>query len=71
MADYEVGYNKPPRHSQFKPGNCANPHGRGYGLMNWQLGYTSPADLTEFCRQFYWNTISKTAIRYLNVTSSG
>jgi hypothetical protein len=29
MADYEVGYKKPPRHSQFKPGNRANPCGRG------------------------------------------
>jgi len=29
MAAYEVGYHKPPRHSQFKPGNRANPHGRG------------------------------------------
>ena len=29
MADYKVGYQKPPRHSQFKPGNRANPHGRG------------------------------------------
>ena len=29
MADYEVGYNKPPPHSQFKPGNRANPRGRG------------------------------------------
>jgi hypothetical protein len=29
MADYEVCYKKPPRHSQFKPGNRANPHGRG------------------------------------------
>jgi hypothetical protein len=29
MADYEVGYKKPPHHSQFKPGNRANPHGRG------------------------------------------
>jgi hypothetical protein len=29
MAEYEVGYKKPPRHSQFKPGNRANPHGRG------------------------------------------
>lgn len=29
MSDYEVGYKKPPRHSQFKPGNRANPHGRG------------------------------------------
>jgi hypothetical protein len=29
MADYEVGYKKPPRHSQFKAGNRANPRGRG------------------------------------------
>ena len=28
-ADYEVGYKKPPRHSQFKSGNRANPRGRG------------------------------------------
>ena len=42
--------------------------------MNRQLGYTSPADLTEFYPQFYWKTISphiQTAIQYLNVTSSG
>ena len=29
MADYEVGYKKPPRHSQFKAGNRNNPKGRG------------------------------------------
>ena len=29
MTDYEIGYKKPPRDSQFKPGNRANPHGRG------------------------------------------
>src|SRR5262249_39564463 len=29
MANYEVGYKKPPRHSQFKPGNRCNPKGRG------------------------------------------
>ena len=29
MSDYEVGYKKPPRHSQFKPGNRCNPKGRG------------------------------------------
>lgn len=28
MADYEVGYGKPPRYSRFKPGNRANPYGR-------------------------------------------
>ena len=28
-SSYEVGYKKPPRHSQFKPGNRANPRGRG------------------------------------------
>jgi len=29
MADYKVGYKKPPHHSRFKLGNRANPHGRG------------------------------------------
>ena len=28
MTDYEIGYGKPPRHSQFKKGVCANPRGR-------------------------------------------
>jgi len=42
--------------------------------MNKQLGYTSPADLTELYPKFYWNTVSphiQSAIRYLNVTSDG
>jgi hypothetical protein len=42
--------------------------------MNKQLGYTSPADLRELYPQFYWKSISphvETAIKYLNVTSSG
>jgi len=42
--------------------------------MNRQLGYTSPADLTELYPQFYWKSISphiQTAIKYLNVTSAG
>ncbi len=42
--------------------------------MNRQLGYTSPADLTDLYPQFYWNSVSahiRTATRYLNVTSSG
>ena len=29
MSNYELGYKKPPRHSQFKAGNRANPKGRG------------------------------------------
>jgi uncharacterized protein DUF5681 len=29
MANYKVGYKKPPLHSQFKAGNRANPKGRG------------------------------------------
>jgi hypothetical protein len=42
--------------------------------MNRQLGYRSPADLTELYPQFYFNSVAphvQTAIRYLNVTSSG
>lgn len=29
MTDYEIGYGKPPKHSQFKKGVCPNPQGRG------------------------------------------
>jgi Family of unknown function (DUF5681) len=32
--DYEVGYRKPPKHSQFRPGHSGNPHGRRKGLRN-------------------------------------
>jgi hypothetical protein len=42
--------------------------------MNKQLGYNSPADLTERYPQFYWNSVSmhvQDGIRYLNVTSGG
>jgi hypothetical protein len=42
--------------------------------MNKQLGYASPADLTDQYPKFYWSSISpfiQDAIRYLNVTSSG
>ncbi len=42
--------------------------------MNKQFGYASPADLMDLYPQFYFNSVSaylQTAIRYLNVTSSG
>lgn len=42
--------------------------------LNRQLGYSSPADLVNLYPQFYWNCVAphvQTAIRYLNVTSSG
>src|SRR5512144_951866 len=42
--------------------------------MNKQLGYGSPADLTDQYPQFYWTSVSaqiQSAIRYLNVTSNG
>jgi len=42
--------------------------------MNRQLGYTSPADLTNQYPQFYWRSVSvqiRSALRYLSVTSSG
>ena len=42
--------------------------------MNKQLGYDSPADLTDQYPKFFWSSISpfiRGAIRYLNVTSRG
>ncbi len=42
--------------------------------INKQLGYASPGDLTDIYPHFFYNSIAphiQTAIRYLNVTSSG
>jgi hypothetical protein len=42
--------------------------------MNSRLGYDSPADIVDRYPQFYWNSVAphiQTAIRYLNLTSSG
>lgn len=33
-SEYEVGYGKPPKHTQFKPGNNANPKGRPKGAKS-------------------------------------
>jgi hypothetical protein len=33
-TDYEVGYGKPPKHTQFKPGQSGNPRGRSKGTKN-------------------------------------
>lgn len=33
-VDYDVGYQKPPAHSRFKPGRSGNPKGRPKGTNN-------------------------------------
>ena len=33
-GDYAIGYKKPPKHSQFKPGQSGNPKGRPKGTKN-------------------------------------
>jgi len=33
-SDYQTGWGKPPKHSQFKPGRSGNPRGRPRGSQN-------------------------------------
>jgi hypothetical protein len=44
--DDEVGYGKPPKHGQFKPGTSANPRGRPRGALG--LKAELKAELDEF-----------------------
>ncbi|WP_230533364.1 DUF5681 domain-containing protein [Microvirga roseola] len=50
-ADYEVGRGKPPRSSQFKPGQSGNPGGRRKGSRNFKTNVLdvldSEIELTE------------------------
>ena len=42
--------------------------------LNKSLGYATPADVVYKYPQFYWTSVApqiQTAIRYLNITSSG
>ena len=44
MADYDVGYGKPPEHSRFKPGQSGNPRGRRRGARGLKATFRRELD---------------------------
>lgn len=39
MKDYEVGFGRPPRKNQFKPGQSGNPKGRKKGCLTFKQDF--------------------------------
>jgi hypothetical protein len=56
MKDYEVGYGKPPKDSQFKKGESGNPKGRTKNTRNFKTDLTKilekPISVREGDRKF-------------------
>ena len=44
-SDYETGYGKPPKHSQFKPGQSGNPKGRKKGQRGLKTELAAALDM--------------------------
>ncbi len=45
--DYEVGYGKPPKHSQFQPGRSGNPAGRKAGARGLKTDLITALEATD------------------------
>lgn len=54
--DYEVGYGRPPKHSQFKPGESGNPAGRRKGTRGLR------SDLEDVLKSRHTIQINKQAV---------
>lgn len=47
MADYEVGYGKPPKHSRWPPGVSGNPKGRAKGQKGLKTDLAAELDAVQ------------------------
>jgi hypothetical protein len=57
-GDHDVGYGRPPKHSQFKPGQSGNPRGRPKGARNKGPAWLKPGRLDALIRDEAYRPIT-------------